>query len=234
MTTYFIQFRLLPTVVAVLGFFGPIFAQEMADDSGISTKKGRFFDDFRAEIGINTIPLLRTVSNRGPDSLNQSPYLIQGRLSWRNIGVRGSIGGRYSKSNSFVEGFKDSEKITNSLINYRVGLDYRFTWDRKFNLSVGADWVARTLENTRVLDSGFDIIEFTDVAYLAGGGLSITGGYWPTSRLGFGMEVSAYYLQGEMNGGRKFVNFPELNDDLLVSELEEISFPVGLFAIWKF
>ncbi len=233
MITYFLKPNFI-LLLALLCISGKVFAQETEETTGIETKKTRFFDDFRCELGLNTVPLFRTISGRGQDSLQLSPYLINGRVAWRGFGIRASVGGRRNKSNAYIEGFKDSELRVNTSINYRVGADYRINWSNKASFGIGADWVSRSVEHTRRLDSGFDVIEFENLAYFSGGGISLTGIYWPSQRLGLGLEASAYYLKGQLDEGRKFVNFPELNDGLTTTELEETSLPVGLFVIWRF
>lgn len=196
--------------------------------------KARFSESFKVEIALNTIPVLKAIANKGQDSLGLSPYLLNTRFSWKNIGIRGSVGGSYKKEDTFIEGFKDSDVTTKSSISYRVGIDYRTRWSSKFSGSIGLDWVAQVSNNNRVLDSGFDVIERINQSNASGGGLTTAIQWWLHKNVAFGIETSFYYLVGEQSIGRKFVNFPELNDDLRTAQTTEVQFPVALNFHWRF
>jgi hypothetical protein len=210
------------------------FGQTNAQEAMENTPKARFSESFKVEIGLNTIPLLKAIANKGQDSLGLSPYLLNTRFSWKNIGIRGSVGGSYKKQDTFIEGFKDSDVSIKSSINYRVGIDYRTRWSSKFSGSIGLDWVGQFSNNNRVIDSGFDVIERVNLSNAHGGGLSTAIQWWFHKNVALGIETSFYYLVGKETIGRKFVNFPELDDDLRTAKTTEVQFPVALNILWKF
>ena len=219
-------FALVPLIILWVNI--GVFAQ----NNTVSPRTHKF-QNIHLETGINIVPLMRTVANRGVDSLNQSPYLLNMRISWKKWGLRGSIGGAYHKRDNYVEGFKDSDITTSSQMHHRIGVDYKSNWRQHVTFSIGADWVGQILDRNRRIDSGFDVIEQVSHKYLNGGGLSLSGQWWPNKKVGIGIESSFYLLKGSEVAGRKFINFPELNDDITYSEITELTTPVGLFVIYK-
>lgn len=225
------SFYLFLLIFAVLGGITTVQAQ-VGDEQPVH--KLSLFRDIHLETGLNIIPMLRAIKGTPGDSLQLSPYWLNGRLSWRNWGIRSSVGGSFSEKNTFIQGFKDSDKRTATQFNLRAGLDYRLKWKNQFTFTFGADWVRHLNENVRVLDSGFDVIEQISQKETTGGGLSVGGQWWISKHFGVGLESSFYYMTGQFTEGRKFVNFPELDDDLNQSDFKEVITPVAMYAVWKF
>ncbi len=228
------KFRSLAYSLLIFILFGGITTVQAQVRDEEPMHRFPLFRDVHFETGINIVPLARAIKGNAGDSVQSSPYWLNGRLSWRNWGIRGSAGGSFSEKNTFVQGFKDSDKRTNTQFNLRAGVDYRIKWKNRYTFTIGADWARHLNESIRVLDSGFDVIEQISQQETKGGGLSLGGQCWLNHHFGIGLESSFYYMTGQLTEGRTFVNFPELDDDINQSDFRELITPVGLFVIWKF
>ncbi len=185
------------------------------------------------EAGLNTLQLAKAVRGGGPDSSGLNPWVIDGRLSFRQFGIRGSFGGSYKTAKNFIEGFRDSETVTTSSLNWRGGLSYRTYFSRRFSADFGLDYAVFDYRSEKITDSGFDVIKRINQSTLSGGGLSVATSWWITRRLGVKLEMSYYYLTGEQKQARQFVNFPELDDQIDNFEITEARLPVGLFITFR-
>lgn len=188
---------------------------------------------FHAEAGINLLQMARVVKNTTTDSSGLNPWLIDGRIGFRKWGIRGSAGGSYRHSQNYLEGFRDSETLNQYALNWRAGLSYRSKFGNRFYGDFSIDWVSNFVSDRQITDSGFDKIDRINQSSLTGGGMSCAAGYSFTKRLSVKFELSFYYMTGERETARKFINFPELNDQLSTIEISELRTPAAIFLTFK-
>jgi hypothetical protein len=191
---------------------------------------------FRHEVGINATSLLDKVFRATPDSANANPFLLTYRLGYKKWGLRAGAGGTYRQTNNVQEGFRDSDIKTTQAWNTRLGVDYRFKFGRRFSGGLGLDGVMLFSQTEQITDSGFDVIERIQQSQLWGGGPSFNLAFWITPKVGLLTEANFYYLSGSTDSARRFKNFPELNDQLITTEVRELRtlLPSSIFLVLKF
>lgn len=188
------------------------------------------------ELGLNATALLDKLLRFQGDSAAVNPYLLNYRFSRGRIGLRFSAGGRHHFERNTQDGFRDSESDRLTIVDARLGLDYRFRFGRRFAGNFGVDAVSKWRYDRNVIDSGFDVVTRTEQFSAWGAGPAVSLTFWLTPHLGLCTEAAFYLLYGETERARNFKNFPELDDEIFRENTEDFStiLPSNLFVIYRF
>ncbi len=190
---------------------------------------------WRVEAGLNATNILAKVVRKSLDSANLNPYLLQFRVSKGQVGIHAAIGGAYDDRFDALEGFADSKTNIQKELQLRAGPDFRTTLGRHFTATLGADYVIDYHLLQQITDSGYDVLDVIDQQSLHGAGLSLGLTYWPTRRIGITTEANLQWLTGYRDQGRRFRNFPELDDQLSYQKIGTLRKSVlgGVFLVYR-
>lgn len=188
------------------------------------------------EIGVNASYILTQLVGVKQDSINKSPFLVSYRMGLGNWGIHFGIGGNYKTSESSEPGFADKRTKTTYALDLRVGLNYRVQFSKRFTGLFGMDLLKRSRFSDDIDDSGFDKIEVLNQYHAYGFGPSVGIEFWFNKHMTISTEAMFYVYFGNIDNGRSFENFPELNDNVVhLHEVEVVTIlPASIFFKYQF
>ncbi len=189
------------------------------------------------EIGIETNNLIsRFLDEDNEGGLLESPYLLTYKLVMGQWAIRTGIGGDRHKSTETEEGFADSKTTEFNQLDYRLGIEKRFSLGKKWQANIGLDGLGFTSKNKVVEDSGFDVITTSESVNGWGAGPSFGLQFNLGKSISLYTEGSFYYTFSTLQGARLFKNFPEFDDELKETKEEnlDIRLPAVLYIVFGF
>ncbi len=187
-------------------------------------------------VGVNGSYLFKNIfENKALDSIGNPHNLIL-RYSFNKIGIRAGIGGFSKSSIATSEGFADNITVNNFQLNLRLGVDYTFTLNDKFNFNFGLDILKQSTLYRSTEDSGFDVLEKTSQSDFYGTGPIMGISYQIAKNFTLYTEAAFYFLSGSSQNGVIYKNFPELNDVKLNVDIKEIKnyLPASIYLTYTF
>lgn len=189
------------------------------------------------ELGIETNNLIsRFLDENNDEGLLESPYLLTYKLVLGHWAIRTGIGGDRHKSTETEEGFADSKTTESNEIDYRIGIEKRFSLGEKWQANIGLDGLGFSSKNKVVEDSGFDVVTTSESVNGWGGGPSFGLQFNLGRQISLYTEASFYYTFSTREGARLFKNFPEFDDELKKTKEEnlDIRLPAVLYIVFRF
>jgi hypothetical protein len=194
------------------------------------------YGEWGVETSLNATTIVKKLIRKSLDSVNLNPYLVHMRVSKGPIGLHVALGGDYDDRFDAVEGFADSKTTLLKALQLRAGPDYRVRLGGGLKATLGLDYVIDYRLMQQITDSGYDVVDQVDQTSLDGFGLNIGLSYWFSSRIGVMTETNFQLLSGYRDTGRRFKNFPELDDQLSYQDITTLRKSVlgGVFVVYRF
>lgn len=211
-----------------------LFGQEAGYDlsEGQSTK--RF--PISHQIGISGTSLLKQFISLGDSTISPSPYILTYKFGFGPFMLRTGFGGGLNSAVGTEEGYADSETEEERFADVRVGLEYQANMGKKWQGSFGFDAIWFGHERSQVSDTGFDVVSNITQTQGTGFGPIIGLRYLINSRFSLYTEGAFYYSTSDRVQSRLFTNFPQFDDELNDTAIQDIRFtmPATIYLVYEF
>lgn len=201
------------------------------------------------DVALQVNPLIRQILNFGNAPNVDNPYLL--KYSYRFAGSNSGVGAGLGLSTSSFE--DDEGRSSNQLnLDMRVGYEWYFSVGKRFELSIGPDFVFGQQQINTVSIQSFDFGSGTDStvtttdtrSVIYGGGARLNFSFKITDRILIGTESTYYFRKGDFKSKNKIqnwnVNFGSetYSEDVQESESSQsqsnLRLPVALFLVFRF
>ncbi len=202
---------------------------------GQSTKAEDEKPSFSHQIGINGTTLLKQFISSGDTSIVQSPYILTYKLVKGSFAVRVGAGGTYLTERIQEEGFADTETSQEYTIELRGGVEYQTNMNR-WQGSFGVDLIGSIQDDRFISDTGFDKVTIGNQVRSWGVGPVIGLRFFLNQHLSIYTEGAIYYTIGNRITSRLFTNFPQFDDEVNESVIQEarLLLPASLYIVYEF
>lgn len=218
--------------VSLFCFFLPL--SSLGQENQVSESEEKKIT-FSHQIGINGTTLLKQFISSGDSSITQSPYILTYKLAMGPFAFRAGAGGSYKTEKTQEEGFADNLTDEEYTIEVRGGFEYQASM-RRWQGSFGVDVIGSIQDDRFISDTGFDKVTIGNQIRTWGLGPAIGLRFLVNEHLSIYTEGAIYYTMGDRIRSQLFTNFPQLDDEVDESAINEtrLLMPASLYIVYEF